>query len=94
MRPGHFDGVVNRPDSLLLQRTCPAIPELHVMKGRIEYSRRLASAYPSTDPNRRLSGIRKSGPRVVAESAGYRIIFLTDVRQSRVACRVRPSRCS
>ncbi|MEP7153768.1 MAG: hypothetical protein ABI856_18850, partial [Nitrospira sp.] len=84
VRLGHLQGIVNRPDGLLFERTRPAVLTLNGIEGGIRESGRLPATEVVIDADGCLSSIGKSGSRVVTTGTGNPIIW-TNLRQDRVA---------
>lgn len=81
LRLGHLQGIVNRPDGLLLERMRPAVLTLNVIEGGIREGGRLATE-AVIDGDGYLSSIGKSGSVAVTTGTGNPIIW-TNLRQNR-----------
>lgn len=88
LRLGHLQGIVNRPDGLLLERMRPAVLTLNVIEGGIRESGRLPATEAGIDDDGYLSSIGKSGSVAVTTGTGNPIIW-TNLPQDEVASRAR-----
>ena len=70
---GHLDGILDRSQDLLLERSGSTIPELKGLVPGIEDRGRLAPALATSHADRELTRVSPARPRIVAEGATDRV---------------------